>query len=154
MTVQRPRGESARVGAGGTGKSEGAARVHLYRPVEERVARGLARREAAPLEGHARYATNRRRKNPVAILQAQDDARVQDLVPIRYGRMSASAFAFYRGSPHHIPPPLHRTLVSGIAESWLHRRGGRTGIVGRAARHLALRPSKPAGYPNGRTLTG
>ena len=107
MTVQRPRGESARVGAGGTGKSEGAARVHLYRPVEERVARGLARREAAPLEGHARYATNRRRKNPVAILRAQDDARVQDLVPIRYGRMSASAFAFYRGSPHHIPPPLH-----------------------------------------------
>jgi uncharacterized protein (DUF2252 family) len=31
-------------------------------------------------------------------LRAQDDARVQDLVPIRYGRMSASAFAFYRGS--------------------------------------------------------
>ena len=29
----------------------------------------------------------------MAILQAQDDARVQDLVPIRYGRMSASAFA-------------------------------------------------------------
>ena len=98
MTAQRPPGKSAGVGAGGTGKSEGAARVHLYRPVEERVARGLAWREAAPLEGHAKYAINRRRKNPVAILQAQDDARVQDLVPIRYGRMSASAFAFYRGS--------------------------------------------------------
>jgi len=98
MGVQRPPGKSARVRAGGTNKSEGAARVHLYRPVEERVARGLAWREAAPLEGHARYATNRRRKNPVAILQAQDDARVRDLVPIRYGRMSASAFAFYRGS--------------------------------------------------------
>src|SRR4249919_200481 len=98
MTVQRPPGKSARVGARGTGKSGGAARVHLYRPVEERVARGLAWREAAPLEGHAKYAINRRRKNPVAILQAQDDARVQDLVPIRYGRMSASAFAFYRGS--------------------------------------------------------
>ena len=62
------------------------------------MARGLAWREAAPLEGHGKYAINRRRKNPVAILQAQDDARVQDLVPIRYGRMSASAFAFYRGS--------------------------------------------------------
>ena len=62
------------------------------------MARGLVWREAAPLEGHAKYAINRRRKNPVAILQSQDDARVQDLVPIRYGRMSASAFAFYRGS--------------------------------------------------------
>ncbi len=52
----------------------------------------------APIEGHAKYAINRRRKDPVGILRAQDDARVQDLVPIRYGRMSASAFAFYRGS--------------------------------------------------------
>jgi uncharacterized protein (DUF2252 family) len=52
----------------------------------------------APIEGHAKYAINRRRKDPVGILRAQDDARVKDLVPIRYGRMSASAFAFYRGS--------------------------------------------------------
>jgi uncharacterized protein (DUF2252 family) len=52
----------------------------------------------APIDGHASYAISRRRKDPVAILRAQDDARVQDLVPIRYGRMSASAFAFYRGS--------------------------------------------------------
>ena len=44
------------------------------------------------------YDIDRRRTDPVAILRAQDDARVQDLVPIRYGRMSASAFAFYRGS--------------------------------------------------------
>ena len=65
MTVQRPPGKSARVGAGGTGKSEGAARAHLYRPVEERVARGLAWRDAAPIEGHAKYAINRRRKDPV-----------------------------------------------------------------------------------------
>jgi hypothetical protein len=48
--------------------------------------------------GHANYAINRQRKDPVGILRAQDDARVQDLVPIRYGRMSASAFALYRGS--------------------------------------------------------
>jgi uncharacterized protein (DUF2252 family) len=66
--------------------------------VEERVARGQAWRDVAPIEGHAKYAINRRRKDPVGILRAQDDARVKDLVPIRYGRMSASAFAFYRGS--------------------------------------------------------
>ncbi len=50
------------------------------------------------MEGHASYAITRRRKDPVGILRAQDGTRVTDLVPIRYGRMSASAFAFYRGS--------------------------------------------------------
>jgi len=55
-------------------------------------------RETAPIEGHAAYAINRRRKSPVGILRAQDDARVKELVPIRYGRMSDSAFKFYRGS--------------------------------------------------------
>ena len=79
-------------------RSVGAARAHDYRTVEERVERGRAWRDVAPIEGHAKYAINRRRKDPVGILRAQDDARVQDLVPIRYGRMSASAFAFYRGS--------------------------------------------------------
>ena len=93
---QARRSTAARVGR--ADRSKGAARAHVYRTVEERVARGRAWRDAAPIEGHAKYAINRRRKDPVGILRAQDDARVQDLVPIRYGRMSASAFAFYRGS--------------------------------------------------------
>ena len=38
------------------------------------------------------------RDSPVAILQAQDATRVPELVPIRYGRMLESPFAFYRGS--------------------------------------------------------
>ena len=97
MTERRPArkrsgGASSLVRAGAT------ARAHPYRTLEERVARGLAWREAAPIEGHAVYTINRRRKSPVGILRAQDDARVKELVPIRYGRMSASAFSFYRGS--------------------------------------------------------
>jgi uncharacterized protein (DUF2252 family) len=72
--------------------------VHSYRTLDERIARGQAWRETAPVEGHADYTINRKRKDPVTILRAQDDARVQELIPIRYGRMSASAFAFYRGS--------------------------------------------------------
>jgi uncharacterized protein (DUF2252 family) len=89
-----------RTGAEGAGldRLDEVARVHPYRTVEERIARGLAWRDAAPLEGHAFYGINRRRKSPVGILRAQDDARVKDLVPIRYGRMSESAFKFYRGS--------------------------------------------------------
>jgi uncharacterized protein (DUF2252 family) len=34
----------------------------------------------------------------VAILEGQATTRVPELVPIRYGRMAASAFAFYRGA--------------------------------------------------------
>jgi len=98
MTERRPARKRTPAGARGPDKPDETARAHPYRTVEERVARGLAWRETAPIEGHAAYAINRRRKSPVGILRAQDDARVKELVPIRYGRMSDSAFKFYRGS--------------------------------------------------------
>jgi uncharacterized protein (DUF2252 family) len=37
------------------------------------------------------------RLSPVEILKRQDRTRVSELVPIRHGRMGASAFTFYRG---------------------------------------------------------
>jgi uncharacterized protein (DUF2252 family) len=98
MTARRPATKPSPAGIGALDKLDQSARAHPYRTVEERVARGLAWREAAPVESHAAYAVNRRRKSPVGILRAQDDARVKELVPIRYGRMSESVFKFYRGS--------------------------------------------------------
>src|SRR5450755_3954781 len=98
MTEQRPARKRTPAGAHGLDKLDESARVHPYRTAAERIARGLAWRETAPIEEHAVYAVNRRRKSPVGILRAQDDARVKELVPIRYGRMSESAFKFYRGS--------------------------------------------------------
>ena len=38
------------------------------------------------------------RPDPVALLGEQSAGRLQDLVPLRYARMSASAFTFYRGA--------------------------------------------------------
>ena len=38
------------------------------------------------------------RPDPVAVLAAQAASRVQELVPIRYGRMLVSPFTFYRGA--------------------------------------------------------
>jgi uncharacterized protein (DUF2252 family) len=96
--IERAVRKSTPAGTPGLGKLGETARVHPYLTVEERVARGLAWREVAPVEGHALYGINRRRRSPVGILRAQDDARVKDLLPIRYGRMSESAFKFYRGS--------------------------------------------------------
>lgn len=37
-------------------------------------------------------------RDPLGILQAQHDARLADLVPVRVGRMLQSPFAFYRGT--------------------------------------------------------
>ena len=38
------------------------------------------------------------RRDPLSLLVGQEATRVPELVPIRHGRMAASAFAFYRGA--------------------------------------------------------
>ena len=87
MTARRPARKPATAGVSALEKLDQSARTHPYRTVEERIARGLAWRETAPVEAHAAYGINRRRKSPVGILRAQDNARVKELVPIRYGRI-------------------------------------------------------------------
>ena len=54
-------------------------------------------RERVPLKAHADIGGDGSR-NPLDILRAQDAGRVAELVPIRWGRMSVSAFTFYRGA--------------------------------------------------------
>jgi len=63
----------------------------------ERAARGRAARAACPRSSHAGFEVSAGR-DPVAILQAQAHSRVPELVPVRYGRMLVSPFAFYRGA--------------------------------------------------------
>jgi uncharacterized protein (DUF2252 family) len=51
-----------------------------------------------PLEAHAGVAVPPDRPDPVALLTAQDEFRLPDLVPIRHGRMRVTPFTFYRGA--------------------------------------------------------
>jgi uncharacterized protein (DUF2252 family) len=67
-------------------------------PKAARAAAGLQRRTTVPLEAHAVLVLPADRASAVSILHAQDASRVQDLVPIRYGRMLATPFTFLRGS--------------------------------------------------------
>ena len=69
-----------------------------HRSVAERRALGREARKAAPRASHGAWAPAPDRPDSLALLRAQDDDRMADLVPIRWGRMSASPFAFYRGS--------------------------------------------------------
>jgi uncharacterized protein (DUF2252 family) len=66
--------------------------------VQERRDEGVAMREAVPLEAHAELSLPAPRPPALSLLQAQDASRLADLVPVRYGRMMADAFAYYRGA--------------------------------------------------------
>ncbi len=66
--------------------------------VAERAARGKAARAEVPRSSHAVFEPAARRLDPIDLLERQADARVPELVPIRYGRMLVSRFAFYRGA--------------------------------------------------------
>jgi uncharacterized protein (DUF2252 family) len=53
-------------------------------------------------------------RDPVEILQEQAAARVPELVPIRYGRMLSSEFAFYRGAAAILAADLATTPSTGL----------------------------------------
>jgi hypothetical protein len=80
----------------------------------ERAALGKAARKQAPLSSHARWQPAPERPDPVGLLESQALERAPDLVPIRYGRMPSSAFAFYRGGALIMASDLSRTPVSGL----------------------------------------
>jgi uncharacterized protein (DUF2252 family) len=54
------------------------------------------------------------RRDPIGLLEEQATSRVPELVPIRYGRMLASPFAFYRGGALIMAADLARTPTSGL----------------------------------------
>ena len=53
-------------------------------------------------------------RDPIAILEAQDRTRVEELVPIRWGRMLVSPFRFYRGGAALMAADLASTPDSGL----------------------------------------
>jgi uncharacterized protein (DUF2252 family) len=65
--------------------------------VSERAEAGRAARKQAPRSSHSdlEVATDR---DPISLLEEQARSRVTELVPVRYGRMLVSPFAFFRGA--------------------------------------------------------
>jgi uncharacterized protein (DUF2252 family) len=81
---------------------------------EERAAAGKAARERAPRLSHGEWRPADGRPDPVDLLERQASSRVGRLVPLRYGRMLASPFAFYRGAAAVMAADLADTPVSGL----------------------------------------
>ncbi|GAB7107921.1 DUF2252 domain-containing protein [Streptomyces phaeofaciens JCM 4814] len=64
----------------------------------DRSRRGRDARRRVPRSGHGLWLPSLDRADPVAVLERQGRDRLPELLPIRYGRMTASPFAFLRGS--------------------------------------------------------
>ncbi|MGI5454192.1 DUF2252 domain-containing protein [Streptomyces sp. CA-249302] len=64
----------------------------------DRAERGRAARKRVARSGHAAWIAPVDRPDPVGVLERQGRDRLPELLPIRYGRMAASPFAFLRGS--------------------------------------------------------
>ena len=96
---------------GGQSTAKQKAVPHLT--LAERAARGKAARAEVPRSAQAEIEFPKRR-DPLALLEEQAVSRVPALVPIRYGRMLVSPFAFYRGGALIMASDLARTPNSGI----------------------------------------
>ncbi len=81
---------------------------------DERVALGKAARARVPRSTQGDFEPAADRPDPVALLQSQATTRVQELVPIRYGRMLVSPFTFFRGAALIMASDLSTTPRSGI----------------------------------------
>ncbi len=81
----------------------------------ERADRGRQLRNQAPRSSHANFEPAANRPDPVDLLIQQSEGRLPDLIPIRYGRMLASPFAYFRGAALPMAYDLSTTPVTGLA---------------------------------------
>jgi uncharacterized protein (DUF2252 family) len=78
------------------------------------LAAGRALRSQVPRRSHAGWQPPDRRADPIEILARSNAGRLPELVPVRNGRMMASPFAYYRGSPAVMAADLSHTPSTGI----------------------------------------
>ena len=109
MTVTAGRKSGARASRPGPARAETAEQLSRA----DRVAQGRDARAVAPLDSHAEFSPARSR-DPVELLQRQAASRVAELLPVRYGRMVASPFTFYRGAALVMAADLASATHSGL----------------------------------------
>jgi len=85
-----------------------------YRRTNERAQLGKSIRSRVPRASHAELPIAGNRPDPVALLAEQAVTRVPELVPIRYGRMLHSPFAFFRGAALVMASDLAQTPRTGL----------------------------------------
>jgi uncharacterized protein (DUF2252 family) len=105
----------------------------------DRVAAGKAARSAVPRSAQGEWEATGSRPDPVALLESQATSRVQELVPIRYGRMLVSPFTFYRGAALIMASDLATTPRSGLnVQACGDAHLSNFGVFASAERHLVF----------------
>ena len=82
---------------------------------EQREQAGKALRDKCPRLSHAKVVARQgKKRDVVALIKTSNEGRLENLVPIRHGRMLQSPFAFFRGSAAIHAYDLDATPTSGI----------------------------------------
>ena len=90
-------------------KAKPALSSNHHQPPKAKAITGDALRRRASRSSHSAWRPATDRRDPVEILIESSKHRVPHLVPIRYGRMSQSPFAFYRGAASIMAADLAHT---------------------------------------------
>jgi uncharacterized protein (DUF2252 family) len=87
--------------------------THTLR-LEERIAKGKALRDVAARSAQKEWKAPAHRADPVDLLIESSKGRLEELLPIRYGRMLVSPFTFYRGAAAVMAYDLAHTPSTGL----------------------------------------
>ena len=87
--------------------------THTIR-LDERIAAGKALRKGATRKSQGEWTLPKDRPDPIELLIENSQGRLEELIPIRYGRMAASPFAFYRGAAAIMASDLSSTPSTGL----------------------------------------
>src|SRR5208282_6429423 len=82
--------------------------------IPERLKAGRALRKKVSRKDHASWTAPANRPDPIKLLIESDTGRIPSLLPIRYGRMRQSPFAFLRGAAAVMAFDLAQTPRTGL----------------------------------------
>ena len=88
--------------------------TNLHPSIEERTAAGKALRDRVSRKSQGKWKPAANRPDPIELLKRADEGRLPELLPIRYGRMSQSPFAFFRGAAALMAFDLSKTPATGL----------------------------------------
>ena len=85
-----------------------------YRSPDERRSAGKALRDKVSRGAHGGWKPEHGRADPVDLLIKSNEGRLAELIPIRFGRMAQSPFAFFRGAAAVMAADLATTSATGL----------------------------------------
>jgi uncharacterized protein (DUF2252 family) len=75
---------------------------------------GKSLRDKCPRAAHAAWRPAAGRPDPIVLLEESSKGRIQQLIPVRYGRMMQTPFTWYRGAALNMAADLANTPATGL----------------------------------------